>query len=165
MCWLLCGGDSTENVRCAGWWLRWRAEGAEERRGQAGAGDSPGSWQGSNETSTELEQSPSSKNTYAYTRVWSAKRHFTLGRDSTTPGLLVDTKVHIYELEFATTEKAAFGPGVQTNRRNSSSSLAAVRVRSCCRLPLAAKGNPEGTLNWILAECNMTKLPVGGMTA
>lgn len=92
------------DVQGGGW-------GGEGRRGRTGAGDSPGSWLGSNETSTKLEQSRSSKNTYAYTRVWSANRHFASTHTSTTPGRSVDANARVYSLEFAATEKAAFGPG------------------------------------------------------
>lgn len=48
----------------------------------------------------------------------------------------------------------------QTNGRNASSSLAAVRVKSCSRLPFAARGSPVGTLIWFLAGCDMRKRPV-----
>lgn len=85
-------------------------------------------------------------------------RDKTLMRSSSTPALLVDTKVLIYQLKFATRQHWAW---LQTNRWNPRYFLAAVRVRSCRRLPLAAKGNPVGTLIWFLAGCDMRKWPVG----
>lgn len=151
-CWLLCGSDSKRMSDVQG-----GCSSGEQRRQEARQVQATLQAAGRD----QMKHLPSWNKAallkiHTHTLVSGQPKDMTLTRSSTTTWT---TNWNFPQL------KRQHLAWLQRNRRNPSSSLATVRVESCCRLPFAAKGNPVGTLIWFLAQCDVRKQPVGRMRA